>query len=185
MRYGILIIYWSWEYWLTTTNQVLLVMGVILWSVAFIVGIILSVIKLKTLVYTDGRHIFLPLCIVVTIMLSLVLWVTVEFQVGLQIMQSVKVQNNYLVVIIIFRYLTFFILSDTPYISSLEEFGHSYASSLHLDLHTKKTLNVLSQTPAMSTYTILVTSDESDWSKSVGYMATATYTHTFHRACVV
>ncbi len=36
---------------LTTTNQVLLVVGVILWSVAFMVGIILSVIKLKTLVH--------------------------------------------------------------------------------------------------------------------------------------
>ncbi len=33
---------------LTTTNQVLLVMGVILWSVASIVGIILIVVKIKT-----------------------------------------------------------------------------------------------------------------------------------------
>ncbi len=59
---------------LTTTNQVLLVMGVILWSVAFIVGIILSVIKLKTLVHRWEAY-FLTVCIVVTIMLSLVLWV--------------------------------------------------------------------------------------------------------------
>ncbi len=33
---------------LTTINQVLLVVGVILWSVAFIVGIILIVVKAKT-----------------------------------------------------------------------------------------------------------------------------------------
>ncbi len=33
---------------LTTTNQVLLVVGVILWSVASIVGIILIVVKVKT-----------------------------------------------------------------------------------------------------------------------------------------
>ncbi len=33
---------------LTTTNQVLLVMGVILWSVASIVGIILIVVKVVT-----------------------------------------------------------------------------------------------------------------------------------------
>ncbi len=33
---------------LTTTNQVLLVMGVILWSVASIVGIILIVIRIVT-----------------------------------------------------------------------------------------------------------------------------------------
>ncbi len=33
---------------LTTTNQVLLVMGVILWSVASIVGIILIVVKVRT-----------------------------------------------------------------------------------------------------------------------------------------
>ncbi len=69
---------------LTTTNQVLLVMGVILWSVAFMVGIILSVIKLKTLVHRWETY-FLPVCAIVTIMLSLVLWLTVGFQVGLQI----------------------------------------------------------------------------------------------------
>ncbi len=33
---------------LTTTNQVLLVMGVILWSVASIVGTILIVVKVRT-----------------------------------------------------------------------------------------------------------------------------------------
>ncbi len=33
---------------LTTTNQVLLVVGVILWSVASIVGIILIVVKVRT-----------------------------------------------------------------------------------------------------------------------------------------
>ncbi len=33
---------------LTTTNQVLLVVGVILWSVASIVGIILIVMKVRT-----------------------------------------------------------------------------------------------------------------------------------------
>ncbi len=33
---------------LTTTNQVLLVVGVIMWSVASIVGIILIIMKVKT-----------------------------------------------------------------------------------------------------------------------------------------
>ncbi len=63
---------------LTTTNQILLVVGVILWSIASIVGIILSVIKLKI----NNIH-FLSGCI--AIMLSLVLWVTVGILVGLQI----------------------------------------------------------------------------------------------------
>ncbi len=66
---------------LTTTNQVLLVVGVILWSGAFIVGVILSVIKLKKCVHRWETYILG--CIIITI--SLVLWVTVGTQVGLQI----------------------------------------------------------------------------------------------------
>ncbi len=69
---------------LTTTNQGLLVVGVILWSVAFIVGIILSVIKLRVQIIWEINNIyFLSGCI--AIMLSLVLWVTVGILVGLQI----------------------------------------------------------------------------------------------------
>ncbi len=66
---------------LTTTNQVLLVVGVILWSGAFIVGVILSVIKLKKCVHRWETYILG--CIIITI--SLVLWVTVGTQVGLKI----------------------------------------------------------------------------------------------------
>ncbi len=68
---------------LTTTNQVLLVVGVILWSIASIVGIILSVIKLRVQIIWEINNIyFISGCI--AIMLSLVLWVTVGILVGLQ-----------------------------------------------------------------------------------------------------
>ena len=48
-----LLLYFIVDIRLTTTNQVLLVLGVILWSVASIVGIILIVVKIIT---EKGRY---------------------------------------------------------------------------------------------------------------------------------
>ncbi len=67
---------------LTTTNHVLLVVGVILWSVASIVGVTLSVIKLKTHKWQINNIYFIFECI--TAVLSLVFWVIVGIHVALQ-----------------------------------------------------------------------------------------------------
>ena len=67
---------------LTTTNQVLLVVGVILWSVASIVGVTLSIIKLKTHKWEINNIYFIFECI--TAVLSLVFWVIAGIHVALQ-----------------------------------------------------------------------------------------------------
>ena len=85
---------------LTSTNQVLLVVGVILLSIATIVGIVLIVVDVRThkgnlvslhytlyyILYLPGSRLFLIVLVVgcVVVVLSIVLWVAVGFQVGLQ-----------------------------------------------------------------------------------------------------
>ena len=85
---------------LTPTNQVLLVVGVILLSIATIVGIVLIVVDVRThkgnlvslhytlyyILYLPGSRLFLIVLVVgcVVVALSIVLWVAVVFQVGLQ-----------------------------------------------------------------------------------------------------
>ena len=85
---------------LTSSNQGLLVVGVILLSIATIVGIVLIVVNVRThkgnlvsLHYTiyyilnlPGSRLFLIVLVVgcVVVVLSMVLWVAVGFQVGLQ-----------------------------------------------------------------------------------------------------
>ena len=82
----------------TPTNQVLLVVGVILLSVATIVGIVLIVVDVRThkgnlvslhytlyyILYLPGSWSFLLAVGCVVVVLSIVLWVAVGFQVGLQ-----------------------------------------------------------------------------------------------------
>ena len=85
---------------LTLTNHVLLVVGVILLSVATIIGTVLIVVAVGThkgnlvslhytlyyILYLPGSRLFLIVLVVgcVVVVLSIVLWVAVGFQVGLQ-----------------------------------------------------------------------------------------------------
>ena len=85
---------------LTPTNQGLLVLGVILLSIATIVGIVLIVVEVRThkgnlvslhytlyyILYLPGSRLFLIVLVVgcVVVVLSIVLLVAVGFQVGLQ-----------------------------------------------------------------------------------------------------
>ena len=85
---------------LTPTNQVLFVVGVILLSIATIVGIVLIVVDVRThkgnlvslhytlyyILYLPGSRLFLIVLVVgcVVVALSIVLWVAVGFQVGVQ-----------------------------------------------------------------------------------------------------
>ena len=84
----------------THTDLVLLLVGVILLSVATIVGIVLIVVDVRThkgnlvslhytlyyILYLPGSRLFLIVLVVgcVVVVLSIVLWVAVGFQVGLQ-----------------------------------------------------------------------------------------------------
>ena len=85
---------------LSHTNQVLLVVGVILLSIATIVCIVLIVVDVRThkgnlvslhytlyyILYLPGSRLFLIMLVVgcVVVVPSIVLWVAVGFQVGLQ-----------------------------------------------------------------------------------------------------
>ena len=84
---------------LSPTNQGLLVLGVVLLGVATIVGIVLIVVyrthggnlvglhyTLYYILYLPGSRLFLIVLVVgcVVVVLSIVLWVAVGFQVGLQ-----------------------------------------------------------------------------------------------------
>ena len=82
---------------LTSTNKVLLVVGVILLSIATIVGIVLIVVDVRShkgnlvslhytlyyILYLPGSRLFLIVLVVgcVVVVLSIVLWVAVGFQV--------------------------------------------------------------------------------------------------------
>ena len=85
---------------LTSTNKVVLVVGVILLSIATIVGIVLIVVDVRShkgnfvslhytlyyILYLPGSRLFLIVLVVgcVVVVLSIVLWVAVGFQVRLQ-----------------------------------------------------------------------------------------------------